>query len=208
MDSSPPLETVYQAVLALYHNPDPSEKEKASLWLGDLQRSVFAWKVADEMLHHKRDLESCYFAAQTMRTKIQLSFHELPPEAHNSLRDSLMEHIGQVNDATNTVIVTQLCLALADLALQTSTWQKPVLDLITKFSSLNIWPLLEILTVLPEEVNSRSLRLGANRRQEVLQDLTATASAVNQFLVSALSSIQKTLMTVLFYLFVRDVHPE
>nr|CAD7435051.1 unnamed protein product [Timema monikensis] len=187
MDSSPPLETVYQAVLALYHNPDPSEKEKASLWLGDLQRSVFAWKVADEMLHHKRDLESCYFAAQTMRTKIQLSFHELPPEAHNSLRDSLMEHIGQVNDATNTVIVTQLCLALADLALQTSTWQKPVLDLITKFSGLNIWPLLEILTVLPEEVNSRSLRLGANRRQEVLQDLTATASAVNQFLKLCLS---------------------
>nr|CAD7573032.1 unnamed protein product [Timema californicum] len=198
MDSSPPLETVYQAVLALYHNPDPSEKEKASLWLGDLQRSVFAWKVADEMLHHKRDLESCYFAAQTMRTKIQLSFHELPPEAHTSLRDSLMEHIGQVNDATNTVIVTQLCLALADLALQTSTWQKPVLDLITKFSGLNIWPLLEILTVLPEEVNSRSLRLGANRRQEVLQDLTATASAVNQFLVSALSSV---------LVFVDDVHP-
>nr|CAD7421596.1 unnamed protein product [Timema poppensis] len=80
-----------------------------------------------------------------------------------------------------------MCLALADLALQTSTWQKPVLDLITKFSGLNIWPLLEILTVLPEEVNSRSLRLGANRRQEVLQDLTATASAVNQFLKLCLS---------------------
>lgn len=69
---------------------------------------VYSWKVADEMLHQKRDLESCYFAAQTMRTKIQLSFHELPAEAHNSLRDSLMEHIGQVNDATNTVIVTQV----------------------------------------------------------------------------------------------------
>lgn len=69
---------------------------------------VYSWKVADEMLHQKRDLESCYFAAQTMRTKIQLSFHELPTEAHNSLRDSLLEHIGQVNDATNTVIVTQV----------------------------------------------------------------------------------------------------
>lgn len=71
---------------------------------------VYAWKVADEMLQQKRDLESCYFAAQTMRTKIQFSFHELPTEAHNSLRDSLMEHIGQVNDATNTVIVTQVSL--------------------------------------------------------------------------------------------------
>lgn len=40
MNSSPPLDTVYQAVFTLYHNPDPSEKEKASLWLGELQRSV------------------------------------------------------------------------------------------------------------------------------------------------------------------------
>lgn len=36
----PPLETVYQAVFALYRNPDPGQKEKASLWLNDLQRSV------------------------------------------------------------------------------------------------------------------------------------------------------------------------
>jgi hypothetical protein len=40
MNSSPPLDAVYQAVFTLYHNPDPTEKEKASLWLGELQRSV------------------------------------------------------------------------------------------------------------------------------------------------------------------------
>ncbi|PNF38379.1 Transportin-3 [Cryptotermes secundus] len=188
MNSSPPLDAVYQAVFTLYHNPDPTEKEKASLWLGELQRSVYSWKVADEMLHQKRDLESCYFAAQTMRTKIQLSFHELPTEAHNSLRDSLLEHIGQVNDATNTVIVTQLCLALADLALQMSTWQKPVVDLIGKFGQTNVWPLLEILTVLPEEVNSRLLRLGANRRQEIMQELSSTAPTITEFLKLCLSN--------------------
>lgn len=36
----PALQTVYQAVQALYHDPDPSGKERASLWLGELQRSV------------------------------------------------------------------------------------------------------------------------------------------------------------------------
>ncbi|XP_063222525.1 transportin-3 [Bacillus rossius redtenbacheri] len=188
MDSPPSVETVYQAVFTLYHNPDTAEKEKASLWLGELQKSVFAWKIADEMLHHKRDLESCYFAAQTMRTKIQLSFHELPSDAHVSLRDSLLEHIGQVNDATNTVIVTQLCLALADLMLQASSWQAPVLDLIARFSRSSAWPLLEILTVLPEEVNSRMLRLGANRRTQVMSELVATAPAVTDFLKSCLSN--------------------
>lgn len=46
MDSMPPLETVYQAVYALYNNPIPSEKEKADLWLKELQKSVsinFLW---------------------------------------------------------------------------------------------------------------------------------------------------------------------
>lgn len=43
-----------------------------------------------------------------MRTKIQLSFHELPPESHKSLRDSLMEHISRIVENTNSVIVTQV----------------------------------------------------------------------------------------------------
>lgn len=34
------METVYQAISALYDNPNASEKEKASLWLGDVQKSV------------------------------------------------------------------------------------------------------------------------------------------------------------------------
>lgn len=60
------------------------------------------------MLQQKRDVQSCYFAAQTMRTKIQLCFQELPAEAHISLRDSLMNHISQINEHTNSAIVTQV----------------------------------------------------------------------------------------------------
>ena len=40
MENPPSLEEVYQALQALYNNPDVSGKEKASLWLGELQRSV------------------------------------------------------------------------------------------------------------------------------------------------------------------------
>uniref|UniRef100_A0A672RKY5 Transportin-3-like n=1 Tax=Sinocyclocheilus grahami TaxID=75366 RepID=A0A672RKY5_SINGR len=36
----PTLPLVYQAVQALYHDPDPAGKERASVWLGELQRSV------------------------------------------------------------------------------------------------------------------------------------------------------------------------
>lgn len=62
------------------------------------------------MLHEKRNIESCYFAAQTMRTKIQQSFHELPQESHVSLRNSLMEHISQIDEHTNSAIATQVLL--------------------------------------------------------------------------------------------------
>uniref|UniRef100_A0A1B6DC68 Transportin-3 n=1 Tax=Clastoptera arizonana TaxID=38151 RepID=A0A1B6DC68_9HEMI len=189
MESMPPLETVNQAVFTLYKNPNSVEKEKASLWLGELQKSVYAWKIADHILHHQTDVESCYFAAQTMRTKIQLAFHELPTDAHTSLRDSLMEHISKVNEATSSVIITQLCLALADLALQMPSWEKPVLDLINKFSATSLLPLLEIMTVLPEEVNSsRALRLGANRRKEILEELSQCVPTVSEFLNRCLSA--------------------
>ncbi|KAK0075611.1 hypothetical protein PV325_006643 [Microctonus aethiopoides] len=182
MNSSPELDTVYQAVYSLYSNPDPAENKKASQWLEALQKSVYAWKISDEMLQQKRDLESCCFAAQTMRTKIQLYFHELPTEAHDSLRDSLMKHISQIDEHTNNVIVTQLCVALADLALQMSSWHKPVVDLINRYggNSSNLWPLLEVMRVLPEETNT--LRLGANRRQHIFVDLISCSETVTEFL--------------------------
>lgn len=34
------MDTVYQAISALYNNPNGTEKEKASIWLGDVQKSV------------------------------------------------------------------------------------------------------------------------------------------------------------------------
>ena len=40
----PTLALVYQAVQALYHDPDPAGKERASVWLGELQRSVRKWE--------------------------------------------------------------------------------------------------------------------------------------------------------------------
>lgn len=44
--------------------------------------------------------------------------------------------------------------------------------------------LVEILTVLPEEVHSRSLRIGANRRTEIIEDLAYYSTTVVTLLVS------------------------
>ncbi|XP_041351282.1 transportin-3-like [Gigantopelta aegis] len=190
MEQIPSLETVTQALQALYNNPDVVGKEKASVWLGELQKSVFAWQIADQLLRLNQSLESCYFAAQTMRTKIQYAFHELPQTSHQSLRDSLLEHAGKINPDTPPVIITQLSLALADLALQMATWHGAVGDLLQKFgtNTQHLQFLLEVLTVLPEEINSRSLRLGANRRLEVTEELKQACPVVLQLLEACLET--------------------
>lgn len=193
MDQAPSIETVLQAVQALYTNPDVMGKEKASVWLGELQRSVHAWQIADQLLCINHSLESCYFAAQTMRTKIQYAFHELPQTSHQSLRDSLLEHASKITAESPPVIVTQLSLALADLALQMASWKSSVTELINRFSAgtQQLPFLLEVLTVVPEEVNSRSLRLGANRRAEILDELTAACPIVIQLLTACLKTYQE-----------------
>lgn len=37
---NPSMDMIYQAIGALYDNPNASEKEQASKWLGDMQKSV------------------------------------------------------------------------------------------------------------------------------------------------------------------------
>lgn len=71
---------------------------------------MFAWEISDQLLQLKQDVESCYFAAQTMKVKIQTSFYELPPETHNALRDSLLTHIQNLKDLS-PIIVTQVTSA-------------------------------------------------------------------------------------------------
>lgn len=160
------VSTLYDAELH-----DKIKHDQASKWLGHLQRSVQAWKVADQLLHAKRDVNSCFFAAQTLRTKIQLYFGELPVEAHASLRASMLEHLGHITEHTYQGIATQLCVALADLALHMASWEDPIGDLITQFGPMsntpNLVPLLEVLIALPEELHSRQLRLGLNRRKQL-----------------------------------------
>uniref|UniRef100_A0A7N6B1A3 Transportin-3 n=1 Tax=Anabas testudineus TaxID=64144 RepID=A0A7N6B1A3_ANATE len=186
----PSLALVYQAVQALYHDPNPAGKERASVWLGELQRSMYAWEISDQLLQLKQDVESCYFAAQTMKVKIQTSFYELPPETHNALRDSLLTHIQNLKDLS-PIIVTQLALAIADLALQMASWKGCVHTLIEKYNNdISSMPfLIEILTVLPEEVHSRSLRIGANRRTEIIEDLAFYSSTVVTLLTTC---VEKT----------------
>lgn len=103
----PKLEEVYSVINAFYEQNE--YKESASKWLEALQESIFAWKIADELLINQLDFNSCYFAAQTLKTKICKSFNELPVSSYDSLKNSIIDCLVKINEKR---IQTQLCLAL------------------------------------------------------------------------------------------------
>ncbi|CAB3235324.1 unnamed protein product [Arctia plantaginis] len=189
---TPTMDTIYEAISALYDNPNANEKEKASRWLGEVQKSIHSWKIADELLQQKKDLNSCYFAAQTMRSKVQHNLSELPAEAHVSLRDTLVTHLERTSPENSASVLTQLSLALADLALQMPSWKNCISDLIKSFSNKNDFALIEILTVLPQEIDSSSLKLGENRRDEIKNELRSNTEIVTLFLKESITNSQNT----------------
>lgn len=121
---------------------------------------------------------------------LQGFFHELPVEAHLSLRDSLMQHVAAITVDTDHIIVTQLCLAVAHLILQASSWADPISHLLGSLGmdASHWWPVIEILTLLPEEVHSRKLHLGENRRHQVTSHLESASPIVLSFLRQCLNS--------------------
>ena len=122
-----------------------------------------------------------------MRNKIQTRFHEVPADSRTSLRDSLIEHLLNVDEQTSSAILTQLALALADLILLMPEWNGAINETIQRLIGAKPWVLLEVLVVLPEEVSSRLLRLGANRRNEVIEALKQNAVQVDDFLKACVS---------------------
>ena len=73
---------VIQASQTLYSTQDKEQRRSAEEWLNDFKKSVHAWYVTDQILHTDTNEQVLFFAAQTIRTKIQYCFHELPVDSH------------------------------------------------------------------------------------------------------------------------------
>lgn len=88
------------------------------------------------------------------------------------------------------IFVFKLCVALAHLALQMGSWKNAAVDIASRYNTntLKTCFILELLTVLPEEVNSRTLRLGANRRSEIYSEFSENLPTINQLLEMCLTS--------------------
>lgn len=140
---------------------------EANAWLERFQSTTDAWQVADQLLQHGAQAGegagALVFAAQTMRSKIQYDWAELPAESHASLRSSLLAHVVRYGVGPQPVL-TQLCLAIATLALHMESWGGVVGDLIgamttpPESAATKLPCLLGLLTVLPEEAENFKVR--------------------------------------------------
>ena len=75
-------ELVIQASTTFYSTQDKEQRRSAEEWLNEFKKSVHAWFVTDQILHTNTNEQVLFFAAQTIRSKIQHSFHELPTNSH------------------------------------------------------------------------------------------------------------------------------
>jgi len=149
----PLRDTVVRAVHVLYvPGTSQDDRRQADEWLKNFQKSTEAWSCADELLRTDGvATEVQYFAANTMRNKLRYDFQEVPAEARESLKVSLLGILARHKDSPSN-IQTQICLGVAELALQMEEWRDSVKDLVTNFgSSMELLPaLLQVLSVLAE----------------------------------------------------------
>jgi len=182
------MDQALQALQALYNASDPTTKKQADDWLTKFQQTPAAWQVSDAILSRSDcPVQFRFFAAQTMRTKVQFDFYELPAESYGSLRDSLLRHIDTFRAPEHLPIHTMLAIALADLAIQMdAAWPNAVQMLFERFGQNpeSYATLLEVLRMLPEENMNYKLMTDSAKRASSRDRLQQAAPQVVQFLLT------------------------
>ena len=141
-----------QATATLYGNSNPSLRSQANDYLLTFQRSEEAWKVIFPLLVDQNSgLEMRVFVAQTLRSKVQYDFGQLPAETLSSLKESIMQAMVYFNDKQK-LITTQLCISMAYFALQDLSWSNAITEIISSLYPNAMNTLLEFLKILPEEM--------------------------------------------------------
>uniref|UniRef100_A0A1I7T5Y1 Importin N-terminal domain-containing protein n=1 Tax=Caenorhabditis tropicalis TaxID=1561998 RepID=A0A1I7T5Y1_9PELO len=183
MDS---METVCRAIDAFYSGgPDV---QPAQQFLQQFQESTESWTICDQIIRLHSNSLACYFASQTLRTKILKKFSQLPPDQYEPLRQSLLQHLDRhgasAHDAQSEATATQLCLAIADLYIQVPTWNNWIFELLNQCQSLEgdrTIMTLTLLQVFPEEVeNIRGI--GENRRIAIREELAGCEQPMISFM--------------------------
>ncbi|XP_057514793.1 transportin MOS14-like isoform X2 [Actinidia eriantha] len=185
--------TVKEALNALYHHPDDAVRMQADRWLQEFQRTIDAWQVSDNLLHDaSSNQETLIFCSQTLRSKVQRDFEELPSEAFRPLRDSLNSLLKTFHKGPPKVR-TQISLAVAALAVHVPAKDWGDGGIVNWLrDEMNSHPecipsFLELLRVLPEEAFNYKIAARPDRRRQFEKELASAMEVALNILTACLS---------------------
>ncbi|KAL1999408.1 hypothetical protein VTN02DRAFT_4538 [Thermoascus thermophilus] len=166
---------VLAAVATMQGNASRTEKTHAHEFLEKFQKSVEAWTITHEILQSPQaPVEAKLFAATTLKGKITYDLDQLPAESLPALRDSILGLLASYASGPRPM-QTQLCVCLASLAIQMTTWKDVLGTVGAALGSTAGDCVLEFLKILPEEVTEgRKINLSeeelSTRTKELLED--------------------------------------
>ncbi|KAG8901213.1 Nuclear import receptor [Tulasnella sp. 403] len=141
-----------------------------------------------EVFSGKPDRESLDKAntwLQNFQHLVTHDLHQLDTSQRAGLRDTLLAALRQYAAGPRPVLI-QICLALSGLALQMKEWDNAVMDIVNGLGQdpTTVPALLQLLTVLPEEVtsNTRIPMSSDEYRYQEARLLTANAGEVLKLL--------------------------
>lgn len=179
------LDIVERVIHEFYH--DAKSQAEADQYLTILQLSPEAWNIAWQLLNHSKSEEAQFYGANMLQIKISRCWHEVPTDQYISLRQKILETLIYYA-AGPKVVLTRLSIALSSYIIHTlpEHWPSAISDVISSLQPQNIpsvapqqalTMLLELLTVLPEEL--QSMHISSSQRGIVRN---ALQSAVPQIL--------------------------
>ncbi|AMD22515.1 HHL255Wp [Eremothecium sinecaudum] len=179
---------VKEALQCVSSNVSRDEKGVALQYLEQFQKAPDTWQLCHMILLDSscEGIEIQIFASQTLRNKVTYDLNQLEGNLEpfkQSMLDLLVKH-------TNKLIVTQLSVMIARLAIQYLEWRNPIGEI---FSVLYPYPgkLLEFLKILPEEtLDMKSTPLSEDEFKSRTHELiNQIAEDVMVFILSCVNSV-------------------
>jgi hypothetical protein len=165
----------------LYSATSEESRRQADVQLKAYQQSIQAWAIPDTAFSQQQATNIAYFYANTLRSKVNYDYHQLSLDQALRFKENLIAFIKQVGPGP---VRTQLILALCGLTIQlVKVWENPVIDF-TKYFNNDAEVILDILTYLPEELESEKLIVENSHKKLMREKLESVFPLVNGFLNS------------------------
>lgn len=177
---------VLQCLQIFYRSTDVSQRAEADNWLQSFQKHSAAWKISLLLLQPDNPLESRFFGATTLHSKIRYDFNDLSEEERSQLISELFVYVSSERKG-GFEIQNKICITIASLALKWRQFKNFVPIIIEKMGVLdNKYMLLSTLSYLPEEISNKSLTLFEDQKAEKQQELNQSVELVMSVVGSVL----------------------